>query len=575
MAELGYRSVMSFPERSKFTNRAPCRPVFRLEHAKTPPKTLDFQEMLFPAPPTYVFRHLVPRLRRCYPHHVIASPLSSVPETLMRRTLSKKARPMKIRAVLVLGLCFSAPLYAHHLKKGESATLPVTTSSPQARALYVKGMEDYENLYLERCNDDWRAAVKEDPNLAVAWAWIAFNSGNPKEVAEARAKAKELAPKSTPGEQLMVAWVSKVQEGDFLGGITAMNDMLETYPLDKHLLYLAGNWLLGENGDDQAQRFFEKALAIDKNFPAALNDLAYVEARNREFAKAFAAMDRYVVLLPKEPNPEDSYGELLRMAGNFEGSLRHYRAALKIDPDFVSSQLGLADTYALMGNQEQARVEYEKAMRFAHNEADRLTYSMQKAMTYVRDGNYSEADKNLLEIAETAHSKQQDLQEAQALRHMAEYQSDDNVAQKHLKLAEEALSHLPSISASDHDEEMSRILRNRAVRAARAGDQALADKSLHQLEALANGSRNRVIQSSWHGAAGSLLMDQKKYLDAVAHLEEDRGNPFTMELLVQAYYQTAQTDKLHEAEAKLRGTNVPTMEQALVVPAVRATRPHM
>jgi hypothetical protein len=44
---------------------------------------------------------------------------------------------------------------------------------------------------------------------------------------------------------------------------------------------------------------------------------------------------------------------------------------------------------------------------------------------------------------------------------------------------------------------------------------------------------------------------------------------------VQAYYQTAQTDKLHEAEAKLRGTNVPTMEQALVVPAVRATRPHM
>jgi hypothetical protein len=261
------------------------------------------------------------------------------------------------------------------------------------------------------------------------------------------------------------------------------------------------------------------------------------------------------------------------MAGNFEGSLTHYRAALRIDPDFVTSQLGLGDTYALMGNQEQARVEYDKAIRFAHNEADRLTYGMQKAMTFVRDGNYAEADKNLLEIAETAHAKEQDLQEAQALRQMAEYQSDDTVAQKHLKLAEEALIHRPTISASDRDEEMSRILRNRAVRAARAGDQPLADKSLHQLEALANGSRNRVIQSSWHGAAGSLLMDQKKYRDAIAQLEEDQDNPFTMELLVQAYYQTAQTDKLHEAEAKLRGTNVPTMEQALVVPAARAKRP--
>ena len=128
-----------------------------------------------------------------------------------------------------------------------------------------------------------------------------------------------------------------------------MNDMLEMYPKDKHLLYLAGNWLMGENGDEQAQRLLEKALALDKNFPAALNDLAYVYARNRQFAKAFAAMDRYVALLPREPNPQDSYGELLRMAGNFEGSLQHYRAALKIDPDFVTSQVGLGDTYALDG----------------------------------------------------------------------------------------------------------------------------------------------------------------------------------------------------------------------------------
>ncbi len=499
----------------------------------------------------------------------------------MRRIVFLKSRTHSLQAsaffavVLGLALGVAAPLYAHHLKKGESTLMPVSTSSPKARELYQKGMEDYENLYLERCNDDWRAAVKEDPSLAVAWAWIAFNSSNPQEINHARAKAKEFAPKATAGEQLMVAWVSKVQEGDYLGGITAMNDMLEMYPRDKHLLYLAGNWLMGENGDDQAQRFFEKALAIDKNFPAALNDLAYVEARNRQFADAFAAMDRYVVLLPKEPNPQDSYGELLRMAGNFEASLTHYRAALKLDPDFVTSQLGLGDTYALMGNQEQARVEYDKAIRFAHNEADRLNYSMQKAMTFVREGNYAQADKDLLEIAETAHAKEQDLQEAQALRQMAEYQADDMVALKHLKLAEEALSHRTAISSSDRDEEASRILRNRVVRAARAGNHPLADKSLQQLEALANGSRNRVIQSSLQGATGALLMDQKKYQDAIAHLEEDQDNPFTLELLVQAYYQTAQTDKLHQAEAKLRGTNMPTMEQALVVPALRTKPPIM
>src|SRR5437588_10643014 len=224
-------------------------------------------------------------------------------------------------AIFALALSLAAPLCAHHVKKGDSTNLPVTTSSAKARQLYYKGMEDYENLYLERCNEDWRAAVKEDPNLAVAWAWIAFNSGNPQEISAAREKAQALAPKITPGEQLMVASISKVQEGDFIGGIRAVNDMLEMYPRDKHLLYLAGNWLMGENGDDQAERFMQTALTLYKNFPAALNDLAYVEARHREFDKAFAAMDRYLVLLPNEPNPQDSYGEVKRMAGEFESAL--------------------------------------------------------------------------------------------------------------------------------------------------------------------------------------------------------------------------------------------------------------
>ena len=69
--------------------------------------------------------------------------------------------------------------------------------------------------------------------------------------------------------------------------------------------------------------------------------------------------------------------------------------------------------------------------------------------------------------------------------------------------------------------------------------------------------------------------DRKKFEEAITQLEEDRDNPLTMELLVQAYYETGQTEKLNEIEERLRGTNVPTMEQALVVPAVRAKLPIM
>ena len=46
-----------------------------------------------------------------------------------------------------------------------------------------------------------------------------------------------------------------------------------------------------------------------------------------------------------------------------------------------------------------------------------------------------------------------------------------------LELAEESLHHRDTISASDRDEELSRILRERAVRATRAGKQKLASES--------------------------------------------------------------------------------------------------
>jgi len=97
---------------------------------------------------------------------------------------------MKFCAVFALILSIAAPVFAHHVKKSPNSSMPITTSSAKARQLFFKGVEDYENLYLERCNEDWRAAVKEDPTLAVAWAWIAFNSGNPEEVSAAREKAK-------------------------------------------------------------------------------------------------------------------------------------------------------------------------------------------------------------------------------------------------------------------------------------------------------------------------------------------------------------------------------------------------
>jgi tetratricopeptide (TPR) repeat protein len=463
---------------------------------------------------------------------------------------------------------------AHHIKQSVAKAMPVTTSSPKARDLFERALTDYENLYLERANIGWRAAVEADPNFALAYVFVAYNSNDPAEAKAAGEKAKALAAKATPGERLLIQWITGAKENNFIAAISAMNDMLEMFPKDKRLAYLAANWMMGQNSYEQAQKSLERALAIDKNYAPALNDLGYCYAHSREYAKAFAAMERYVAALPKLPNPQDSYAEILRMSGNFEAALEHYRAALKIDPEFDYSQLGLGDTYALMGNQAQARVEYEQAIQHAHTESDRLAYALQSATTWARENNFAEADKAFGAVAEKARGAGFDLTEAQAHRMMSLYQADDAEALKHLASAEEALTRQSSsMSQSDREDERARILRYRAVRADHAGNPELATQTLQQLETMAGSTRSAAIQGSYHGAAGALLMSQQKVPEAIAHLEEDEDNPFSLELLSRAYSITGASEKRHEVEVRLRASNAPTMEQALVVPAVRSRRP--
>ena len=471
--------------------------------------------------------------------------------------------------IVLICVCVVLPLFAAS-NKPASQTMPVSTSSAKARELYEKGMTDYENLYLERANEEWRAAVKADPNFALAHAGIAFNSRDPREASTARARAKSLISKTTPGERLMITWITNVQESNFIKGIAAMNDMMAMYPKDKRVLYLAGNWLVIENSWDQAEKIFEHALAVDPNYAPVLNDLGYTYAHNREYDKAFSIMDRYVAVLSSEPNPQDSYAELLRMAGKFDKALEHYHAALKIDPNFVSSQAGLADTYALMGDQVQARIEYEKAIQAAHTEADRLDYSLQEAATWVRENKFPDATKAYLAAADKAYAQGLRLQEAQAHRMIGMYEPDATAALKHLQTAADVLAHASTLSQSEREEERARVLRYRVMRAGQAVDQASVDKSLRALESMENNSRSTVVHSAYHGAAGAVLIAKEKFADAIPHLEEDLDNPFSLELLCHAYEKTGAHDKEKETQEQLLETNVATLEQALVVPAARA-----
>ena len=73
------------------------------------------------------------------------------------------------------------------------------------------------------------------------------------------------------------------------------------------------------------------------------------------------------------------------MLGDYPAALEHYNNALKINPHFNASQVGLASTYALMGDQTKARAQYLVAIKGTKERSTQVNYRILWAMTYYRE----------------------------------------------------------------------------------------------------------------------------------------------------------------------------------------------
>jgi len=420
-------------------------------------------------------------------------------------------------------LMFSAVMWAQSPAPAAGKDrMPITTSSPEALADFEQGVVAWENLHITKALDRWQAAIDKDPNFLLAHLYISERIPDPDRQAAERKKVEALMTSVTPDERLMAEWVLDDSRDDTIGALAAMNELLARYPGDKHLYWFAA-LSMGANYHqwERAADLAAQAVQVDPDFAGALNNLGYDYAFEGKFEKAFPVMQHYIEVLPGEPNPQDSYAEILRMAGRFDEAIQHYQAALKIEPDFGESLLGLADTYALMGDENEARARYEIAMQHAYTKTYAVMWKLRWAATYLRENNSNEADTAFQAAAQMAHDNSVAVLEAEAYRIMALYQKDDSVASNWLQKARSALEHPHDTSLSARQQELALVQRTEIHRAVQHGRLATADRILAELKKTSEQSHNPNIDVTYHASAGMVLAARHKWLEAIPHLEED------------------------------------------------------
>ena len=301
------------------------------------------------------------------------------------------------------------------LAAGGAATVPITTSSPEARALYLEGRDLVERLKGTEGHLRTDQAVKKDPQFALGWLQWAQTSGTAKEFFAGLEKAMAAAGHATEGEQLLIRSVeagakSRTAEQDEL-----LATLAKKFPSDPRVHAQIGNLAFARQDWGRVIQEMTRAAELDPKFTLPYNQLGYAYRFQGKYAEAEKAFQKYAELLPDDPNPHDSYAELLMRMGRFDDSISRYRKALQIDPLFLSAYVGIANDQILLGKGDEARGTLKQMLGKARTDGERRLAWFWTAETYLHEERWADAircleeEKKIADAAGDVLSASQDV----------------------------------------------------------------------------------------------------------------------------------------------------------------------
>lgn len=269
--------------------------------------------------------------------------------------------------------------------------ISITTHSDEARALFLRGRALSENLQVHAGHAAFAQAVAIDPSFAMGEYYLATTAPTAKELSAHLQKALALAPGASLGEQLLIRSLEARTHADRALLLQLAESLVVHYPLDERAHLTLAAVYSAQQMHDKAIGEYQEAIAINPRYSLAYNQLGYAYRSVNKLDSAESVFTRYIALVPNDPNPYDSYAELLMKMGRFDESIAQYRKALSIDRHFGGSYVGIATDQMLAGRYPAAIAEAEQYVDSARDDGERRTALLNKAMIHVDHGATDEA----------------------------------------------------------------------------------------------------------------------------------------------------------------------------------------
>jgi tetratricopeptide (TPR) repeat protein len=451
---------------------------------------------------------------------------------------------------------------------GATGKIPVTTSSEEARKEFLAGRNLSEKLRITDSIAHYDKAISLDPNFALAELTRAQVSPTAKEFFDHLKKAVALSDKASDGERMLIQAAEAGANANPTKQKEILDKLVAAYPKDERAHFNLGNYHFGQQDFAQAITHYKHATELAPDYSTAFNILGYAYRQNGDYSDAENAFKKYIELIPNDPNPYDSYAELLLKMGRFDEAITQYNKALAIESSFLNSHFGIAAALAYQGKVSEAQAELQKMTQKARTDGERRTALFGQMIVALDSGKFDQAlaevDKQyaLGEKNNDVAAMTGDLQlKGNILLDTGKIDDARKAYDQALKMTTES-----SLSQQIKDNAARFNHYNLARVAVAKKDLATAKTETETFRKGAEAAKNANQLKQAHELAGRIALEEKNYDTAISELAQaNQQNPDVLYLLGQAYQGKGDAAKAKDSFTKAAKFNsLPNLNYALV-----------
>jgi eukaryotic-like serine/threonine-protein kinase len=259
----------------------------------------------------------------------------------------------------------SSFLPASDLPQKAPAIEQASTSNVEAYRHYQLGIDFGRRFLTADAIRELEEAVRLDPQFALAYVRLSTQyalQGDLRRSNELAVKVDQLQSRLPRFEQLSLQVLKTIRSRDLEAELAARQQLVSEFPRVSNERGVLGTILSSLGKRDEAFELFRQGFALDQKSAELLNYESYELAKWGDFAGALTASDGYMAALPGDPNPLDSRGDILYMAGRDDEAVASYRKVLELKPDFSDYEeyLKLAVLYTDQRKPDMANAAFQQ-----------------------------------------------------------------------------------------------------------------------------------------------------------------------------------------------------------------------